>query len=294
MRLPAEDVDLFYKLYHSLLVHVNRKLGLVDGIGSPGGLRKFPMEGINKLRERLYQQPDLIESFVRENPLNFSSGELEIISSWRNFVRGTFVIFRYLKDYTIFLDTDEPPKAYAVLALNTTFQEMVGPFLPVMVEAVLLPFGSRITYDSVFVPYRISFGRGVRQGFNDAYQEARSRFGIITSLPLREKVERSDVERLRYYLRNERNRNMYRQEIADLIAKDPSLLILYHQEMGKVHARTYGKLLRQIGLAKAWFAILEGIIIASGATRDEVERNVRSILPPEKRKLIYIFRLKER
>ena len=70
------------------------------------------------------------------------------------------------------------------------------------------------------------------------------------------------------------------------------LLTLYHQEMGKIHARAYGKQLRGIGLSKAWFAILEGIIIASGATKNEVEQVLQHILPTEKRKFVYIFQLK--
>lgn len=293
MKLPKEDVDLFYKLYLALLVYVNKRRNLVQGLASPDDFRKFRIEQMNKLRDELYKQPELIDSFVTENPWKFSPAELDMVSSWRNFVRGKFVILRYLKDYAIFLDPEEPPKAYGVLALYVPFEELVDSFLPVMVEAVLLPFGDRIISDGIFFTYRISFGKGVRQSFNEAYQEAKSRFGIITSLPFSaEKVEQSDADKLRYYLRSERNRSRYWQEIADLIAKDSGLLALYHQEMGKVHARTYGKRLREIGLRNAWFALLQGMIIAGGSTRDEVERILPSIVPAEKRKFVYVFELK--
>ena len=164
-----------------------------------------------------------------------------------------------------------------------------------MVEAVLLPFNDKIIYDSIFFPYSMTFGGGIRRSFNDAYQEAKSRFGIITSLPFStEKVEQNDAANLRFYLRSKRNREMYWEEIEELINKDPNLLTLYHQEMGKIHARTYGKRLREIGLTNAWFAILEGMTIASGATKDEVERILQCILPTEKRKFVYIFQLKEK
>ncbi|GFP31801.1 hypothetical protein HKBW3S42_00107 [Candidatus Hakubella thermalkaliphila] len=295
MKLPKENVELFYKLYHPLLVYVNKKFNIVRGINSPEDFKKFPIEEINKLRDRLYKHPELINSFVVENPLNFSNNELKIISSWKDFVKGRFLIFRYLKSYAVFLDTDEPPKAYGVLALNTTFEEIVGSYLPIMVEAVLLPFNDKIIYDSIFSPYSITFGSGIRRSLNDAYQKAKSRFGIITSLPFSiEKVEQSDADKLRFYLRSEHNRKMYWEEIEELINKDPNLLTLYHQEMGKIHARTYGKRLREIGLTNAWFAILEGITIASGATRDEVERILQCILPTGKRKFVYIFQLKKK
>ncbi|MDI6902741.1 MAG: hypothetical protein QMC77_03310 [Methanocellales archaeon] len=295
MKLSTEDVELFYRLYHPLLVYVNKKFKIVEGINFPEDFKKFPIEEINKLRDKLYEQPELIDSFVRENPLNFSSHELKMISTWKNFVKGRFLIFRYLKNYTVFLDPNEPPKAYGVLALNSPFEELIGPYLPIMVEAVLLPFKDKIIYDSIFSPYSITFGSGMRRSFNDAYQEAKSRFGIITSLPFAaEEVEQSDSDKLKFYLRSERNREMYWKEIEELINKDPSLLTLYHQEMGKIHARTYKKQLHEIGLTDAWFAILEGITIASGATKDEVEQILQRILPTEKRSFVYIFQLREK
>ena len=85
---------------------------------------------------------------------------------------------------------------------------------------------------------------------------------------------------------------MYQEEIENLINKKPELLMLYHQEMGKVHARTYGRRLREMGVKSGWFAILEGTLIASGTTKDEVERILQCLLPPEKRKFVYLFRLK--
>ena len=293
MKLPKEDVELFYKLYLALLVYVNKKHNLVQGLASPDDFSKFRVEQMNKLRDELYKQPELIDSFVAENPWRFSSAELDVVSSWTNFVRGSFVILRYLKDYAIFLDHEEPPKAYGVLALYAPFEQLVGSFLPVMVEAVLLPFGDRIISDGIIFTHRVSFGKGVRQSFNEAYQEAKSRFGIITCLPFSvEKVEQSDADKLRYYLKSEPNRSRYRHEIAGLIVKDSGLLALYHQEMGKVHARTYGKRLREIGLRNAWFALLQGMIIAGGSTRDEVERILPSIVPAEKREFVYVFQLK--
>ena len=295
MKLSKEDVKLFYRLYNPLLVYVNKKFKIIEGIDSPEDLKKFSIKKINKVRDRLYKHPELINSFVAENPLNFSANELKVIGSWKEFVKEKFLIFRYLKNYTVFLDTDESPKAYGVFALNTAFEEMVGSCLPAMVEAVLLPFNGKIVYDGILFPYSMTFGGGIRRSFNDAYQEAKSRFGIITSLPFStEKVEQNDAVNLRFYLRSKRNRERYWEEREELINKDPGLLTPYHQEMGKIYARTYGKRLCEIGLTNAWFAILEGMTIASGATKDEVGRILQCILPTEKRKFVYIFRLKEK
>jgi len=85
---------------------------------------------------------------------------------------------------------------------------------------------------------------------------------------------------------------MYEAEIVALVQKNRSLETLYQQEMGKVHARTYSQHLRDIGLSGVWFAILEGVPIASGTTRQEVEQAVKRIVPQHKLPFIYTFQVK--
>ena len=293
MKLSEEDVELFYKLHPALLFYANQRKGVLRDVTTMEEFIELPIEEKNKVREALYKHPKLIDSFVRKNPFNFSQDELEIVKSWKNFVKDEFYLFRYLKKYAIFLDDSSPPKAYGVLALKSDFQDMVGPWLPVFLKAVLLPFKGQIIYDSILIPYPVSFGPGIRRDLKEAYQEAKARFGIITALPWEEKEE-SDVERLKSYLSSEAMREKYWEEIEELINKDSSLLTVYHQEMGKGHARTFGRRLSAIGLRNAWFAILEGEIVAGGSTREEVERILDEIIPAEKRNFAYVFYLKGR
>jgi len=293
MKLPEEDTELFYKLHPALLFYTNQRKGVLRDVTTIEEFMELPIEEKNKVREALYKHSKLIDSFVRRNPFNFSQDELEIVKSWKNFIKDEFYLFRYLKRYAIFLDDSSPPKAYGVLALKSDFQELVGPWLPFFLKAVLLPFKGQIIYDSILIPYPVRFGPGIRRDLNEAYQEAKARFGIITSLPWEEREE-SDVERLKSYLSSEAMREKYWEEIEKLINKDSSLLTVYHQEMGKGHARTFGRRLSEIGLRNAWFAILEGEIVAGGSTREEVGRILDEIIPAEKRNFAYIFHLKGR
>src|SRR5215510_13293915 len=84
----------------------------------------------------------------------------------------------------VFLSTDRQPVAYGVLALTQPFEALVGPSLPVLTEAVLLPFQGRIVYDGLMTSYRISFGPGIRRSLNESFKEAKARPGIVTSLPM--------------------------------------------------------------------------------------------------------------
>ena len=293
MKLSKEDTELYYKLHWSILFYVNQKLSLLKGLTSLYSVKKTPFKELNKIRDKLYNGTDLIDSFIRENQSSFSSNELEIVAGWKHYIKKRFIILRSLKNYTIFLDIDEPPKAYGVLALTTPFDEMFGPVLPLMVEATLLPFKDRIIYDGIILGDNIIFGGGIRRDFNDAYQQAKARFGIILSLPFSPKeTEQTDAGKLRFYLRSERSREEHGEEIEKLISGDDHLLMLYHQEMGKIDAKTYGRRLREIGLKNAWFAILQGNIIASGLTKEKLEENLQEILPAEKMRFVYLFHLK--
>jgi hypothetical protein len=187
MRLSREDGLLFYKLYPALMFYTNQKHNVVDEMASefeayldvPGELRL-------KVRDVLYEHRELIDEFVQENPARLASDDLAIVSSWKQAVVGTFYIFRYLKNCTVFLNDRSPPKAYGVIAIADPLEELLGPQLPVLTKAVLLPFKGKIIYDGLLSPFRIFFGPGIRRNVNESYKEAKATLGIITSLPLGE------------------------------------------------------------------------------------------------------------
>ena len=293
VKLPKEEVELFFKLHPALLAYANQRLKLVKNVSTADEFMRAPPEEKVRIRDALYNRMDLIDSFIDENPFNFSREELEIVLSWKHLLRGTFFVLQYLKNYTVFLDSEEPPKAYGVLALNDGFDELLGPYLPVTVKTVLLPFREKIIYDGLMNITHVIFGGGARRGLTDDFREAEHRFGIVTSLPyLGEEKEKSDAETLRFYLRSRSSREKYGEEIAELIDKNPDILKVYHQETGKSDARTYGRRLRELGLTGGWFAILEGVIIASGKTKEEVNGILDGILSPEKRDFVHVFQLK--
>ena len=289
MKLSKEDVELFYKLYHSLWIYSNKQLNILKGLNSIEDIKKFDFKDLNKLRVAVYKKPDLIDLFIKENKFNLTDDEINILRSWKHFVQGTFYVFRYMKDCTIFLVAGKTPKAYGVYALNSSFQEMIGPYLPVAMETVLLPFKNKIIYDSIFSPYPISFGGGIRRNLNNTYQEAKMRFGIITTLPFLEK-EVDKLDELKAYLSTKDNIEQYADEINKLI-KDPELFKVYYQEMGKKNSTSHKKQLRSIGIRDCWFAIFFDTIVASGKTKESVEQAVKDVLPEDKREFVHIFRL---
>lgn len=136
------------------------------------------------MRDALSANTHLIDAFVEENPAHLPAEELEIVRSWKNLVAGKFYVFRELKKYTVFLSAEKEAIAYGVLALMRPFEDLVGPYLPVLTDTVLLPFKDQIVFDGLLNLYRISFGPGIRRSLNESFKEAKEWHGIVTSLPL--------------------------------------------------------------------------------------------------------------
>ncbi len=219
----------------------------------------------------------------------------EIISAWRHFLKGEFYVVRYLKDYAVFLSKGIEPKAYGVVALAVPWEDLLGPTLPRVVVAVLLPFEDKIIFDGTFSAYNIYFGSGMKRSINDDLRQAKNNYGIITSLPFNpEKGRPTDADILRGYLSSQDSRDIHWNEIEELMEKNPELLAVYSEEMGKVHARTYRKRLKGIGVKSGWFGIIDGMIIASGSTHQDVDDIVNALLPQDKRRLVYIFQIKSK
>jgi hypothetical protein len=184
MLLPPKDAGLFFKLHRSLMCFVNQRLGIVPDVADPSEFSGLPLETRFKVREAFLENVGLIESFAEENPSGLREDELEIVLSWRHHVTGRFFVFRQLKKYMVFLSSGDPAVAYGVLALTEPFEDVVGPRLPIMVDAMLLPFRDCIIYDGLLGGYNVSFGGGVKGSLNNTYREAKERLGIVATLPI--------------------------------------------------------------------------------------------------------------
>jgi len=160
LKLSEEDLKLFFKL-HPALFCANRQLKIVGGVPTLEKLMELPLERKLKIRNALYDRMALIDSFVAEKPFNFSAEELEVIAGWKNLVKETFYLLRYLKSYAIFLSVGTLPKAYGVVALTDTFQDMLGSRLPMMLElsSTGKPVACSVprTQRSTFIPSLLSF-----------------------------------------------------------------------------------------------------------------------------------------
>jgi hypothetical protein len=185
MLLEPQDAELFFKLHRALMFFVNQRLQVIaENSANPDEFSSLSPEIRLKVRDAFLSHTDLIQAFVDENAVNLTDDELDMVRSWKHLVHGKFYIFRELAKYTVFLSTTNPAIAYGVLALTQPFEELSGPYLPVLTQTVLLPFKDRIVYDGLMTGYNISFGGGIKRMLNESFKEAKARHGIVTALPM--------------------------------------------------------------------------------------------------------------
>jgi hypothetical protein len=179
MKLSNQDAELFFNLMFSLQNYVNLKLGIIPEIKTLDEYQKIPSSEKLTVREALYDKIELVDSYLAENPQDFSDEELEIVKSWKKFERGNFFIERLLKKHAIFIGDE---KVYAVLALYDSFEDVL-PFvsLPYYAKAVLLPFKGRIIYDGQLQWYSVMFGSGIKFDLKETYMAAKQNNKIIDS-----------------------------------------------------------------------------------------------------------------
>ncbi len=180
MNLSKQDADLFYKLNFALLNYVNQKFPVIKGLIKPD----FKDSDVNQtqlLLDILFSNIELIDSFIDENPFNFNEDELDIIRNWETFVGGKFCVISQSKDYTIFLQPFNSPKAYAVFGLYGDMSDFSSN-LPVYADTVLLPFKGKIIYSGIIKSNLIPIEGREKETIMDIYQKAKNRFGIIQSL----------------------------------------------------------------------------------------------------------------
>ncbi|EMA48688.1 hypothetical protein [Halococcus thailandensis] len=122
-----------------------------------------------------------------------------------------------------------------------------------------------------------------------AYEEATHRFGIAETLPPADEPTRSDAERLRFYTKNQDNRERFADEIDELKDETTELARIYHAQLGKANARRLGRQFRDLRLEEAYVAIYDGQVVATAPTEDQLEETLSVIMPNGKQDHPYVY-----
>jgi hypothetical protein len=174
MLLSQNDAAQFFRLMWGLQFYVNQQRQLLPDVNSYEAYALLDSQRKRIVRDALWGHPDFIEAYLQANPDKRSDEELIIISKWKRFIAGKFYVFRYLKDHAIFIGNSQ---AYGVKGFHEPFEVVFqGRPLPILVEAVLLPYKGQIIYDGLCCAYNIYFGGGIRSNLKEEYNGGQTKW----------------------------------------------------------------------------------------------------------------------
>jgi len=111
MYLSESEVERFYSVWFPLLHFVNQHRNVVPSFPQEWRDANVSPEVAVPVRDALWENDELLEAFIAENPAQLSQDDLALVESWKHRVGGNFFIFRHLKKYTIFIDESSPANA---------------------------------------------------------------------------------------------------------------------------------------------------------------------------------------
>jgi hypothetical protein len=180
MKLSTEDATQFFQLMWGLQFFVSQQRQLLPDVHSLDEYVVLSIDRKATVRDALWDNPDLIDSYIAKNPNELSAEELSIIREWKRFVAGQFTLFRYLKEYTVLIRGSD---VYGVLGLHDSLRDVFSGYPPpILLDTVLLPYKGRIIYDGMCRTYNIFLGPGIRADLKEVYQAAKQNGRIVTSM----------------------------------------------------------------------------------------------------------------
>lgn len=186
MKLSDPEIRTFFTLWYRLIWDINQKHTIVPNLKKPVYGERVDMKPIFAIREQLWENPQWIDEFLvdcdcasgRCNEL--TETERGILAGWRNnFIKGKFIIVKHTAKYSLFMPVDNLKHIYCVYGISEHIKEIASDEIPLMVNAVLLPFNGRIIYDGFLSSFNVSFGKGIREDLKMSYNETKEKIGII-------------------------------------------------------------------------------------------------------------------
>ena len=179
--LSESDGNLFFKLFLPMLDYVNDRFRVVPGLHDITGAKSLEILKVKKIADRIWQDTALIDEYTanRELPVDHK----RILLSWKNKINSKFAVDRHLSNGSIFIDLKDC-KVYQVCGIKSDWEEMFGDFpLPIVIDAVLIPFRDVIITDGLIHPYLdFTIGPDYRKDLKILYREAKESGQVIKAL----------------------------------------------------------------------------------------------------------------
>lgn len=179
-QLSADECREFYETWYGLLGFVNERKKVISTVIKPEYPNSVNDMKIHKVREVLWDNPELIDEYIRKAEL--PQDKIEILKQWRTrYKKGMFFVLEYQPEYAVIIASDENGKdrLYGVKGISNSISSILNRDLPVQIETVLLPFRGKIIYDGFMVSMQLGYAAGAKAAFRNMHENA-MKLGVIT------------------------------------------------------------------------------------------------------------------
>lgn len=194
MILNDEQNDRFFDTMDSLLYYVNERFRVVED---------FTLEFVSAIDDvksalvahTLWENVEIIDEFVRDNPYRLSQKCLDTALGWKNALPGLYTLVRYQAGRAVLMGE---AGVFSVCGVTYELEGEIGP-APAYVEMVLIPFDDLIVYDGFMQAYDTDSTPAELQRIQDEFENRCVQDGIATDAA-------EYVQRAQKYLADKRDK----------------------------------------------------------------------------------------
>lgn len=180
--LSYDECLLFCELLFGLLDFVNKKKNVIEVEINLFNISNISEDDYEKIRELLWKEPELIDEYINETEL--TQEKIDILKLWKtNHKNEPVFILEYQPEYAVafIMDWGRKDIAYGIKGIGKPIEDVLQLELPLIVNAVLLPFKGKIVADYLTNPMNVGLNEKDAASLRRRYNKAKKR-GIITSL----------------------------------------------------------------------------------------------------------------
>ena len=173
MILNDEQNDRFFDTMDSLLYYVNERFRVVEGFSLDFATALDDVKG-SLVARTLWDNVEIIDEFVRDNPHRLSQRHLQTALGWKNALPGLYTLVRYQSGRAVLMGE---AGVFSVCGVTYELDGEIGP-APAYVELVLLPFDDLIVYDGFLQAYDTESTPAELQRIQDEFENRCAQGGI--------------------------------------------------------------------------------------------------------------------
>ena len=175
MVLNDEQCGRFFDTMDSLLMYVNDRFRVVEGFTLDYDTQVGDMKAALVARA-LWENVEIIDEFVRENPHRLPRRCLDTALAWKNALPGVYTVVRYQGGRALMMND---VGVFSVGGVTLELEGEIGA-VPAYVEIVLLPLDDQVVYDGFMQVYDIGGAAGEATRIQDDF-ESRCARGIVST-----------------------------------------------------------------------------------------------------------------